>query len=64
MPKFFTIRELQIMDDLTANNETVLASLGGKPKIPAEAEEDGYGLERKFSERSGVLRQRGGSYHR
>lgn len=53
------------MDDLTANNEVVLASLGGAPELPDSSTADEYGLERKFSEsRTGVPRQRAGSYHR
>ncbi|TGO33525.1 hypothetical protein BHYA_0242g00180 [Botrytis hyacinthi] len=32
MPRFFTAAELEVMDDLTANNKVVLASLGGAPK--------------------------------
>lgn len=65
MPKFFTMKELEIMDDLTANNKVVLASLGGAPKLPDESRAEEYELERRFSEnKSGVPRQRGGSYHR
>lgn len=65
MPKFFLVKELEIMDDLTANNGVVLASLGGLPRLPESSTEDDYGLERRFSERrSGVPRQRAGSYHR
>ena len=52
------------MDDLTANNKIVLASLGGAPKLPEESTAEEYGLERRFSERrTGVLRQRAGNYH-
>lgn len=65
MLKFFTTKELEIMDDLTANNKVVLVSLGGAPKLPDESRADEYGLERRFSEnKSGVPRQRGRSYHR
>lgn len=65
MPKFFSVKELEIMDDLTATNKVVLASLGGAPKLPKSSAADDYGLERRFSERtSGVPRQRAGSYHR
>jgi hypothetical protein len=64
MPRWFTIKELEIMDDLTANNEVVLASLGGAPELPGDSRADEYGLERRFSQWStGVLRQRAGSYH-
>ncbi|OJD22976.1 hypothetical protein ACJ73_05673 [Blastomyces percursus] len=34
MPKWFTLKELEVMDDLTANNKVVLASLGGAPILP------------------------------
>ena len=65
MPKFFLVKELEIMDDLTATNKVVLASLGGAPKLPESSIAEEYGLERRFSERrTGVPRQRAGSYHR
>jgi len=65
MSRYFTVKELEIMDDLTANNKVVLASLGGSPKLPETSTVDEYGLERRFSERiNGVPRQRAGSYHR
>lgn len=63
MPRLFSTRELEIMDDLTANNKIVLASLGGAPKLPADVTMDDYGLERRFSTgSSGVMRQRAGHY--
>lgn len=53
------------MDDLTANNKVVLASLGGLPKLPDGDTAADYGLERKLSQRrTGVPRQRTGSIHR
>ena len=65
MPRWFTVKELEIMDDLTANNEVVLASFGGAPKLPESSTADEYGLERRFSERkTGVPRQRAGSHGR
>jgi len=65
MPRWFTVKELEIMDDLTANNEVVLASFGGAPKLPGSSTADEYGLERRFSERkTGVPRQRAGSHGR
>lgn len=65
MPKWFTIQELEVMDDLTANNEVVLASFGGAPILPGQARPEDYGLERKYSERKrGVSRQRSASIHR
>lgn len=64
MPRWFSVRDLEIMDDLTANNRIVLASLGGAPKLPANTTMDDYGLERRFSTRSsGAMRQRAGNYH-
>ena len=33
-PKMFTAEELSVLDALTADNEVVLASLGGKPEMP------------------------------
>lgn len=64
IPRWFTLKELQILDDFTATNKTVLASLGGKPVLPEESRQEDWGLERKRSEgRNGVLRQRAGSLH-
>ncbi|KAJ9665602.1 hypothetical protein H2201_004294 [Coniosporium apollinis] len=64
LPKIFSRKELQVMDDLTANSETVLASLGGAPTLPENIRADEYGLERRYSEsRRGVSRQRSGSLH-
>ena len=65
MPKRFSVKELEVMDDLTATNKVVLASLGGAPKLPGDSTADEYGLERRYSARAtGVQRQRAGSYHR
>jgi len=65
LPKWFTQKELEVMDDLTANNKTVLASLGGAPKLPEGARPEDYGVRRRYSEhREGVTRQRLGSTHR
>ncbi|KAF7947383.1 hypothetical protein EAE96_008471 [Botrytis aclada] len=44
MPHFFTIAELEVMDDLTANSNVVLASLGGAPKLPQESTLGDYNL--------------------
>ncbi|RAL03312.1 anion exchange family protein [Aspergillus ibericus CBS 121593] len=64
IPKWFSQEELDILDDLTANNTAVLASLGGPPRFP-NAKEQHYGLERSYSEhRRGSYRQRAGSIHR
>jgi hypothetical protein len=76
MPKWFNRRDLQIMDDLTANNEAVLASLGGAPTMPEKEDlrekesqrryrSEDWGRERRYSEsKGGVKRQRAGSHHR
>lgn len=68
MPRWFTLRELQIMDDFTADSKVVLESLGGKPVLPEEGKgwrEDDWGVERrKEEERRGVHRQRAGSIDR
>lgn len=40
MPRWFSARELTILDDLTANNKAVLASLGGRPSKMGEFAED------------------------
>jgi hypothetical protein len=41
MPRWFTAQELSVLDNLTANNKAVLASLGGRPaKLKEYAEED------------------------
>lgn len=53
------------MDDLTADNDVVLASLGGAPVMAGVGEVEGYGLEARYSERKrGAPRQRSGSNHR
>ncbi|CVK85072.1 related to human band 3 anion transport protein [Fusarium mangiferae] len=65
VPRWFTLKELQILDDFTATNKTVLASLGGKPVLPEDSKVEDWGLERRESEaRHGVPRQRAGSLHR
>ncbi|KAM5360160.1 hypothetical protein ACJA88_014922 [Fusarium oxysporum] len=65
VPRWFTLQELQILDDFTATNKMVLASLGGKPVLPEHSKEEDWGLERRRSEaRHGVPRQRAGSIHR
>ncbi|EPS31285.1 hypothetical protein PDE_06240 [Penicillium oxalicum 114-2] len=66
IPKMFTADEISVLDDMTANNEAVLRSLGGAPRFPEEKEGPRqYGLERRYSERKkGPERQRAGSIHR
>jgi hypothetical protein len=65
VPKWFSLRELQIMDDFTATSSVVLSSLGGKPALPEHTRKEEWGLERRRSEeRHGVHRQRAGSIER
>ena len=40
LPMIFTAKELRIMDAPTADNDVVLASLGGKPRMPADSKDD------------------------
>ena len=44
VPRWFTLKELQILDDFTATNKIVLASLGGKPALPEELRQEDWGL--------------------
>lgn len=37
----FTAKELRVLDAPTADNDVVLASLGGKPKMPKAIDEEG-----------------------
>ena len=39
LPKIFTDKEFGILDAPTANNNVVLASLGGKPRLPKDKDE-------------------------
>ncbi|PGH11478.1 hypothetical protein AJ79_04853 [Helicocarpus griseus UAMH5409] len=65
MPRWYSQRELEVLDDLTANNKVVLASLGGAPELPEGAKPSDYGRERRYSEhKKGVPRQRTGSVTR
>ncbi|KAF2680327.1 hypothetical protein K458DRAFT_373575 [Lentithecium fluviatile CBS 122367] len=71
MPRWFTARELCVLDDLTAHHEQVLASLGGRPKkmrgLTADDgdEEDGEsgangegGVDTNLDEQRDISRQR------
>ena len=40
LPKIFTPKEFHVMDAPTANNTVVLASLGGKPRVPEDEDEE------------------------
>jgi hypothetical protein len=65
MPYWFTLKELQVLDEFTVTNKAVLASLGGKPILPEYSKEKDWGLDRRRSEsRHGVHRQRAGSLQR
>ncbi|KAM7216254.1 boron transporter 1 [Rhypophila decipiens] len=65
IPKWFRLKELQVLDDFTATNKIVLASLGGKPALPEHSTEEEWGLDRRRDERRhGVPRQRAGSIPR
>jgi hypothetical protein len=72
MPRWFTRRELDVLDDLTANNKAVLASLGGAPTMgKGDDEEDEEARETEGMNREGVIarstsavRQRMGSIMR
>ncbi|KAK1676138.1 HCO3 transporter family-domain-containing protein [Colletotrichum godetiae] len=64
VPIWFSQKELEILDDFTATNKMVLASLGGEPGLPGGPREESRGLERRASEsKQGVARQRAGSLH-
>ncbi|KAL3475108.1 HCO3 transporter family-domain-containing protein [Aspergillus californicus] len=64
IPRWFSQDELDILDDLTANNSAVLKSLGGPPQFPGDRTEH-YGVGRRYSEhRTGDVRQRIGSISR
>lgn len=65
VPRWFSLGELQIMDDFTATSAVVLASLGGKPGLPEQSREEDWGLEKKREEKKrGARRQRAGSFVR
>lgn len=36
LPRFFTPQELHILDHLTADSDIILASMGGKPRMPGD----------------------------
>ncbi|KAE8397332.1 HCO3 transporter family-domain-containing protein [Aspergillus pseudonomiae] len=65
LPRWFSEKELDVLDDLTADNSAVLSSLGGPPKFLGQTEPGHEGLERRCSEyRARVPRQRAGSITR
>ena len=76
MPRHFTVEELRILDAPTADSDVVLASLGGKPRIPEDGkepsditdsppsgEEDKWSAAERGSSRE-AARQRVGQYKR
>ena len=70
LPKLFTAKELRAMDAPTADNEVVLASMGGAPRVPGSKDEspatsnstDGTQEEEKWAaaERGGLSKRAGG----
>lgn len=62
-PIIFTTKELNVLDALTADNEVVLASLGGKPEMPEHKTDDPYDEVEEGKPTEGV-RQRAGNIHR
>ncbi|KAI9881518.1 MAG: hypothetical protein M1830_000081 [Pleopsidium flavum] len=71
LPRLFSARELGVLDALTADNEVVLATLGGKPRMPevkgeeteSPASEDKYD-DAEMGRPQEALRQRVGNVHR
>ena len=53
LPMIFNARELAIMDAPTADNDVVLASLGGKPRMPGDTEDKNVVTESPGSVASG-----------
>ena len=41
----FTAKELRVMDAPTADSEVVLASMGGKPQVPGDKDDEGAEME-------------------
>ncbi|KEY74772.1 hypothetical protein S7711_06670 [Stachybotrys chartarum IBT 7711] len=65
VPRWFALEELQILDEFTATNEMVLASLGGKPALPENTKAEDWGVTRsREMEQHGAHRQRMGSIER
>jgi hypothetical protein len=64
LPRWFSLHELQTLDDFTATNKEVLASLGGTPALPENSEQSSGGIKGERQEaQEGVARQRIGSLH-
>lgn len=58
MPRLFLQHEVEIMDDLTANNVAVLASLGDEPQLPEGRKVEDRALVEGTRSRGGSLRGR------
>lgn len=75
MPRFFTAKEFRVLDAPTADSDVVLASLGGKPRIPEDekdqddatespsSQDDKWSAAERGTSRE-AARQRGGQYKR
>jgi boron transporter len=68
MPRWFSRRELGVLDDLTANNKAVLASLGGRPDMPGDEEDNAgrtaEGMDQEAEEGPRLRKARSRSAHR
>lgn len=65
VPRWFSLTELKTLDEFTATNRIVLASLGGKPALPEDSKAEEWGLARRSTqEKYGARRQRIGSFSR
>ncbi|KAI4170336.1 MAG: hypothetical protein LQ343_005089 [Gyalolechia ehrenbergii] len=63
LPKMFSVKELIVLDALTADNGVVLASLGGKPNMPEQRKDSPYD-KLEEGQATEAIRQRVGSIHR
>lgn len=67
IPKWFSQEELDVLDDLTANNTAVLESMSGPPKFPGErlTHMEDINLQQRHTEnQKGAERQRAADIHR
>lgn len=65
IPKWLSRDEVSVLNDMTADNKAVLASLGGSPRFPGEMCTQESGLEHRYSkQKRATSRQRAGSIHR
>jgi len=65
VPRWFSLDELKTLDEFTATNDIVLASLGGKPALPEDSKGEEWGLARRSTQdKYGARRQRIGSFSR